>query len=323
MIKFVTLLVSLCLTLGCASKNYRFGISDQPIETNASSLESTSEEMSELPWSFQDNAGKRFVNDYWDICTTLEYDYIVDSLPTFYEALLIRYKTAFGDLPIPTSPMKVYLFSSQEEWQEQLIRMLGYRQAEHWFQLESGGITIDGTAVLYHLDRRGRSRVTLRIAAHEGWHQYAEKVCLKPIPTWLDEAIGTWMEGFRLRRGEVQFMPASNWDRLATLRRIVSANRLSPLKELMNSEPSDLLADGRTNLLAYYAELWGLMSFIVEYEGGKYFSSLRHLLNCAVDGTLREPTRGWLAWFTDEPKEFEQEYKEWVVDYCRPGAQWR
>ena len=89
----------------------------------------------------------------------------------------------------------------------------------------------------------------------------------------LDEAIGTWMEGFRLRRGEVQFMPASNWDRLATLRRIISANRLSSLEDLMNSEPSDLLTDGRTTLLAYYAELWGLISFIIEYEDGKYVPS--------------------------------------------------
>ena len=276
----------------------------------------------EMPWSFQGEEGKRMLLDVWDIRTTLKYQHIVDSLPSFYEALINRYTTVFGELPYPDRKMDVYLFATESQWQSQLATILG-DEAEHWYQLKSGGVTIDGTAVLYHLDRRGRSRVTLRIAAHEGWHQYAEAVFAKCLPTWLDEGIGTWMEGFRIRRGEVQFMPASNWDRLTTLRAILYANRLAPLSELMQSDPSTLLSSGRTTLLGYYAQLWGLVSFIIEFEDGKYMPSLQSLLQEAVAGTIRKPRHGWLMYFTADPIQFEDEYKKWVAQYVRPNGQWR
>lgn len=278
--------------------------------------------MMELPWQFSGDQGERFLSDVWDIKTTLKYDHIVSSLPMFYDALIQRYTTAFGDFPYPTKRMDVFLFATEDQWRIKMYELLG-AEAKQWFKLESGGITIDGTAVLYHLDRRGRSRVTLRIAAHEGWHQYAETTFKASLPTWLDEGIGTWMEGFRLRRGSVQFTPRSNWDRLTTLRTIVQSGRMYTLEELMQSEPSELLADSRNSLLGYYAQLWGLVSFIIEYEDGKYFPALQHILQTAVDGTIHVPYKGWLFCFAEEPAEFEREYKEWVVDYVRPGGSWR
>jgi hypothetical protein len=225
-------------------------------------------------------------------------------------------------LPYPKEKMDVFLFASEEQWQSKLSQMLG-KEAEHWFQLKSGGVTIDGIAVLYHLDRRGRSRVTLRIAAHEGWHQYAEAAFVSCLPTWLDEGIGTWMEGFRIRRGEVQFLPASNWDRLTTLREIINAGRMSSLNVLMQSDPSTLLSTGRTTLLGYYAQLWGLVSFIIEYEDGKYMPALRTLLQEAATGAIREPSKGWLSYFSTDQVLFEKEYNKWVVQYVRPGSSWR
>ena len=298
--------------------------------TNKENLESTllrateanNQIMFELPWSYQGDEGDRYVSDVWDIRTTIKYQHILDSLPPFYNALIERYTTVFGDLPYPKKKMDVYLFSLESQWQEQLRLMLG-KEAEHWFQLESGGVTIDGTAVLYHLDQRGRSRVTLRIAAHEEWHQYAEAAFASSLPTWLDEGIGTWMEGFRFRRGEVQFQPASNWDRLTMLRKIVNANRLTSLEELMESDPSELLSSGRTSLLGYYAQLWGLVSFIVEYDNGKYLPALRRFLQEAALGTIQEPKQGWLSYFSTDPTFFESEYKEWVVKYAKPSSQWR
>jgi len=312
----LSILVVFLLSLSCCSS---------PSKSNSApprAVETTDAFMFELPWSYNGNTGVRFVSDVWDIRTTLKYQHILDSLPVFYDALIERYTTAFGVLPYPKEKMDVYLFATDEEWRVKLTELLG-KEAQHWFQLQSGGVTIDGTAVLYHLDRRGRSRVTLRIAAHEGWHQYAEAAFVTCLPTWLDEGIGTWMEGFRIRRGEVQFLPASNWDRLTTLREIINAGRLSSLKDLMQSDPSELLANGRATLLGYYAQLWGLISFIVEYEDGRYMPALRTLLQEAATGIIREPTRGWLSCFSNSSKEFEAEYIKWVVQYVRPGSQWR
>jgi hypothetical protein len=295
-------------------------ITNEPVTQHA--VETTDATMFESPWVFEGDEGVRYVSDVWDIRTTIKYEHILESLPPFYDALIERYTTVFGVLPYPKEKMDVFLFASEEQWQSKLSQMLG-KEAEHWFQLKSGGVTIDGIAVLYHLDRRGRSRVTLRIAAHEGWHQYAEAAFVSCLPTWLDEGIGTWMEGFRIRRGEVQFLPASNWDRLTTLREIINAGRMSSLNVLMQSDPSTLLSTGRTTLLGYYAQLWGLVSFIIEYEDGKYMPALRTLLQEAAIGAIREPSKGWLSYFSTDQVLFEKEYNKWVVQYVRPGSSWR
>jgi len=178
-------------------------------------------------WSFRGNEGKLLMSDAWNIHTTIEYEHIVEMLPDFYSALIERYMTSFGELPFPEKPLDVFLFADESQWQKKLDEILG-REARQWFKLGRGGVTINGTAVLYYLDRRGRSRATLRIAAHEGWHQYAESIFKVCLPTWLDEGIGTWMEGFRIRQGEVEFYPNMNWDRLTVLRKIIAADRLTP-----------------------------------------------------------------------------------------------
>lgn len=278
--------------------------------------------MSRSPWKYHGANGTQLVSEIWNIRTTIEHQQIVDSLPNFYGGLIEHYTSVFGELPYPMERIDVFLFAEESQWKLKLRELLG-NEAESWYALGRGGLTVDGTGVLYHLDKNGRSRVTLRIAAHEGWHQYAEHTFKSCLPTWLDEGIGTWMEGFRLRRGNLQFTPASNWDRLTTIRKIVSANRLSSLDYLINSEPSELLASGRSSLLGYYAQLWAFTSFIMEYEDGKYRLALRNLLLRAVDGTLKEPRDGWLAFFTEDKIQMEEEYKGWVVQYVRPGSSWR
>ncbi len=273
-------------------------------------------------WQFDGAQGVQFITPHWDIRSTIQISRIVDSLPDFYNDLLDHYTTVFGELPYPPKRIDVFLFATESQWRKKLQEMLG-AEASQWYSLGKGGLTIDGTGVLYHLDRRGRSRVTLRIAAHEGWHQYAEATFKTCLPTWLDEGIGTWMEGFRIRNGEVVFTPASNWDRLSTVRKLVQAERLDSLAYLLGSDPSTLLATGRTTLLGYYAQLWALTSFIIEYDEGKYFPGLKKILHSALDGTLLEPRGGWMFAFTDNPVAFEREYIDWVKEYVRPGSSWR
>ncbi len=273
-------------------------------------------------WSYFGEEGVQFVTPNWNIRTTIPVPRIVDSLPDFYDDLLHHYTTVFGELPYPQKAIDVFIFANETQWKRKLHEILG-NGAEEWYSLGRGGLTVDGIGVLYHLDKRGRSRVTLRIAAHEGWHQYAEAVLIDPLPTWLDEGIGTWMEGFRIRSGETIFMPASNWDRLSTLRKIVSADRLDSLDFLINADPSALLSTGRTNLLGYYAQLWAFTSFILEFDEGKYRPALRRLLKAALAGNLRMPNGGWLFAFTNSPLVIEEEFRNWVKQYVRPGSSWR
>jgi hypothetical protein len=293
-------------------------------EISQTAAVATANVMSNTPWSYYGATGTQLISDTWNVRTTIQYEHIIESLPSFFDGIMARYTTAFGELPYPRERLNVYLFAEESQWKRKLQEILG-NSAEKWFQLGRGGVTIDGTAVLYDLDRRGRSRATLRIAAHEGWHQYAESVFKDCLPTWLDEGIGTWMEGFRIRKGEVQFLPASNWDRLSALRRIVHQDRLTTLSILLNSDPSKLLEVGRSSLLGYYAQLWAFTSFIMEANDGEYRTSLESLLLSAVHGELKKPRTkgGWLNLFTDDPEQMEEEFKQWVVEYVKPGGEWR
>ena len=316
MIKRVLVCLFVIAVLSCQSSHR------EEIPQTAAIAEMNS--MSRMAWSYYGDSGTQLISDTWNIRTTIEYEHILETLPAFFDAIIRRYTTAFGELPYPNERLNVYLFAKESQWQRKLEQILG-KKAQKWFQLGRGGVTIDGTAVLYDLDKRGRSRATLRIAAHEGWHQYAESVFEDCLPTWLDEGIGTWMEGFRIRRGEVQFLPASNWDRLSALRRIVQDDRLTPLTILLNSDPSELLEVSRSSLLGYYAQLWAFTSFIMEAKNGEYRTSLQELLLDALHGELKRPhTRGgWLDLFTDDHEQMEVEYKAWVVQYVKPGSTWR
>jgi hypothetical protein len=110
---------------------------------------------------------------------------------------------------------------------------------------------------------------------------------------------------------------------LSTLRKIVSADKLDSLNSLLTSEPSALLSTGRSTLLSYYAQLWALTSFIVEFDNGKYLPRLHAVLASALEGTLKKPRGGWMYAFTYNPIQMEREYKGWVVQYVRPGSTWR
>ncbi|MCH2147192.1 MAG: DUF1570 domain-containing protein [Phycisphaerales bacterium] len=282
-------------------------------------------QFSSTPWTFEGNEGVHIQTEYWNIYTTIQYEHIVDLLPSFYEELVGHYATVFGQLPYPNRRMDVFLFATQSQWRMKVQDMLG-RDAEQWFGLGRGGLTIEGVAVLYDLDRRGRSRTTLRIAAHEGWHQYAEAIFQSELPTWLDEGIGTWMEGFRMRNGSIQFEPTSNWDRLSSLRKLVNAKRLTPLTEVMSSNPSALLSDSRSSLLGYYAQLWGLTSFLIEAENAVHREQLLNIFHQALDGTLkrrRVSPSYWLQFFTDDVDAFEKRCHEWIKQFVRPGSPWR
>ena len=277
------------------------------------------------PWAYESYEGVHIQTEYWNVYTTIGYEHIVNLLPMFYEELVDHYSTVFGQLPTPARRMDVFLFATQSQWRMKVQDMLG-RDAEQWYSLGRGGLTIDGVAVLYDLDRRGRSRTTLRIAAHEGWHQYAEAIFQSELPTWLDEGIGTWMEGFRMRNGSIQFEPTSNWDRLNSLRKLVYAKRLMPLTEVMSSNPSALLSDSRSSLLGYYAQLWGLTSFLIEAEDGNYREELLNIFQQALDGTLngrRVNPSYWLRFFTDDEKALELEYQDWIKQFVKPGSPWR
>ena len=292
---------------------------------------SGSDELSDVPvelrpWEFAGHDGQIIVTPHYNLYTTLRRHSVLDRLPLFLERGLIQYTTAFGRLPTPKSRLESYLFETRNQWEAKTRQMLP-DQAGTFLTLGRGGFTTRGTSVLYYI---GRSD-TLAIAAHEGWHQYSQRTLGNQIPLWLEEGIATYMEGYiSYPDGVPKYRPWSNLERYHTLRRAVRAARMIPLSELLRRSPQSFLADGKTRLLVYYAQVWALVHFLADGEDGRYRGALRRVLIDASRGELvggeqaagerRLGPRVLTSYFDADLAAFEQRYLEYVRRIVRTGG---
>ena len=111
------------------------------------------------PWTFFGIDGRHVTTPHFEIYTTIDDSRLTTRLPMFYEAALAHYTTAFGELPLPSCRLVSYLFGDRRQWQNQTRIMLP-EQAATFEGLGRGGFTTGGTAVLYDIDRNGRTRDT-------------------------------------------------------------------------------------------------------------------------------------------------------------------
>ena len=222
------------------------------------------------------------------IYTTVQMEEFVHHLPLFYELALAQYTSVLGDLPMPDTLLETYLFHDRRQWQAKTRQLLP-DQANIFGSLGRGGFTTRGIAVLYYIDFRNSrvSRDTFAIAAHEGWHQYTQQTFKHHLPVWLEEGIATYMESFSLdREGTPEFRPWANRERRSALSRAARRDQLIPLSELLRRSPQSFLESSRDKLLVYYAQVWALTRFMVEWDDGHYRSGLEEVLQDAAHGRL-------------------------------------
>ena len=238
------------------------------------------------PWQFGEHSGCLICTRNHRIYTTIENESILERLPLFYERALAHYTTSITRLPKPSAPLETYLFQTRTQWQNKTEQMLP-DQARMFSNLGRGGFTTRGTAVLYYIDRRGRTRDTFAIAAHEGWHQYTQKTFRHQLPIWLEEGVATYMEGYRTDpEGFTEFIPTENNERRYALRDAVRNRRLIPLDDLLTRTPQSFLNNSKDSLLTYYSQVWALTRFLVEGEDGRYRQALASVLTDAAEGRL-------------------------------------
>ena len=271
--------------------------------------------------------------------TTLEDGWLYEKMPAFLEKALEHYRTAIIELPEPRRPLETYIFSERGQWQS-FTRLILPGEAGLYLSLGKGGYTTDKKAVLYDIGRWD----TLCITAHEGWHQYAQSMFAESLPAWFDEGVATWMEGCRFDRSadEPTFMPWRNFERFNELRRCVRIGRMYPLYDLLAQPPEFFLKNGREHLLAYYAQIWAFMHFLMEGEDGRYRSGVERVLEDARDGRLgrtmatspqldrlSERERASLSargltlavvYFNGDLDELEREYREFIQSISGRGA---
>ncbi len=226
--------------------------------------------------------GVRLQTPHYQIYTSTQSRDLADRLPEFMESALDHYTTALVSLPKPSQLMTSYLFRNRDQWGDYTRQRLP-NEANTYLKLGRGGYTTGGETVYYDIGRYD----TFIIAAHEGWHQFTQNTFKHMLPIWLEEGVATYMEGNSMRGGTIEFLPWRNFERYRALRNAVRDGGLIPLTRLINGTPQSFLNDGgKTPLLSYYAQVWALVHFLNEGEGGKYREGLRKVISDAANGRL-------------------------------------
>jgi len=297
-------------------------------------------------WQFGADPGRLHVSENFRIHSTLSDGSLDRALTTFSERALAQYRSAIVALPAPPAPLETFIFGNRAQWERFTRDRLG-RSAGPYLSMGKGGFTTEGDAILYDIGRLD----TLTILAHEGWHQYTQRTFRHPLPLWLEEGVACWMEAVRPGRGDSSkspFLPWRNYERFGELRNGARADMFIPLEALLDSTPEQFLRQGKDRLLLYYAQVWALVHFLNEGEGGRYADALRQLLSDAAEGRLagrmansqafpnprartmhlQSRVGKWvvLEYFNPRFAEFKDEYERFLRQITAPGvsqAVWR
>lgn len=285
------------------------------------------------PWSYNAREGRVIRTPNYRIFTTQPDSVLNARVPMFVEAALDHYRTAFTDsgrpLPLPELKLDTFILASRTDW-AMLTKQLTGEQAELYLRIPRGGFAFGGKALVYDIGARD----TLAILSHEGWHQYTQRTFKQPLPVWLEEGLGAYMEGHRWTGpggGTPTFLPWCNTERFDQLRRAHAQGRLLPLPQLLDSVPQDLMNPSTEDAITYYAQVWALTHFLAEGVEGKYRPALAALLADAAEGsmdtfigkilglpnarraiTFRRGPSVFLAYFNQDLEQVSKEYDEFV-----------
>ncbi len=235
-------------------------------------------------WEYAGHPGKLVRTPSYRLFTTATDADLVARLPGFLESALDRYTTAFGPLPRPALRLDTFLMGDRDQWQVLTRQVMG-ADAPTYLRIERGGFASGGRALLWTIGMRD----TLAIAAHEGWHQYTQRTFRQELPAWLEEGIAVSMEGFIQDPSDPSRVVLVSWANPERFGQLVRASRrgeLIPLGRLLNDSPQELMAQSTEGTLTYYAQLWALLLFLREGEGGRFASGLSRAVADAAAGRL-------------------------------------
>ncbi|CAG1008266.1 hypothetical protein PHYC_03542 [Phycisphaerales bacterium] len=293
--------------------------------------------LSSEAWTFESKDGLLVRTPSYRVFTTATKYGLAQRVPVFLERCLIHYTSTLGDLPLPREPMETYMLGNRPQWTRVTQRFMG-SEAEVYLKIQRGGFAADGRAILYDIGPRD----TFAIAAHEGWHQYTQKTFRSPLPVSFEEGLATYMEGFRWadsERSRPRFLPWANLERFEQLRSANSMGKLMSLSKLQQATPQDLIADDPDAALVYYAQVWAMIHFLHEGEGGAHRANLEKLLRDAASGELHKRIRRELGsrsssayatrrtgvdllglYFGARADDMDAAYREFIADIVKVGS---
>lgn len=269
------------LSSGCdaPASQSGFELPASSITSNAPHVEAV---MARDTWDFGSAKGTAITTRSFRIYSTADAA-LTSRLPAFLEASLIHDRTALADLPAPSDRMETFVLANRTEW-SRCVQMIWAEKSEPYLFIQRGGVTAGGKSVLYDIGPRD----TLVLAAHEGWHQFAQSTFKEQLPTWLDEGIAAYMEGFRSEAGTDRFvfLPWANTERFDRLRDAYAAGALMSLREMMASSPTRQISSSGGDALTWYAQAWVLVHWLNEGDGGAMRAGLNQVVADASNGAI-------------------------------------
>lgn len=237
--------------------------------------------LSDEPWTFDSAAGTMLRTPHWRLFTTSTRQTMRQRLPAFVERALDHYTSALGELPRPSRSPEIFVFSSRAQWESMTRRLMG-EEADTYLRIQRGGFTSRGQSVLWEIGPRD----TYTMIAHEAWHAYTQTTFKEPLPVSWEEALSTYMEGFRFdfAKGEATFRPWANMERFDRLREAHAQGRLLPLAEWQRATPQRLMERSPALALDFYAQGWAVVHFLNEGQEGTHAAALRELVSDAARG---------------------------------------
>ncbi len=228
-------------------------------------------------WENSYGSGLRLTTAHYRIFTTILEPEILRRIPAFMESAYQAYRTQLIEAVEPQTGLTTYLFANRRQWEEFTKDFTG-DQARTFCRIKAGAYYHNGSCVAYDI---GPER-TLAVLGHEGWHQFSDKHFKFRLPSWIDEGIAMLFETSDAESGKFQLAPAQNAYRLSSLKKTLENNSMIPLRELISSNPGDVLATDRTEaVMAFYSQAYALVRFLQEADSGRRKKAYDRLL---VDG---------------------------------------
>jgi hypothetical protein len=274
----------------------------------------------ETAWKYRGRPGTRLDTEHYRIYTTLTEPRLISWLPQTMETALRFYQTLVPASRTPSEPMPVFLFAKREEFEDFTKRTFPAR-AEILTQVRGGGFMENGITVIQYVSHP----TTFPVMTHEGFHQYLHQYAAPDVPAWLNEGLAVLCEGQRWGNdGLTEFDKWHSPTRRNQLAEALLTEDLIDLPQLLRMNAGNVVGGPQRQIHAYYGQVWALMLFLQEGEGGKYAADFERLLATIGKQDLKMHARAahvsegarrfsfgrelFRAFFGDDLKKIEQEY---------------
>jgi len=231
-------------------------------------------------WENKYGPGLKLTTAHYEIFTTFLDPVTLRYCPGFMESVYRAYNSQLPEFIETQTKLTIYLFGERGQW-EDFTRDFAGQQARMYCRIKAGAYYHNGACVAYDIGPRR----TLSVLGHEGWHQFNDRHFEFRLPSWLDEGVAMLFESNRSQQGTFHLEPAKNAYRLNALKRTLANSKTVPLRDLIASNPGQVLATDDTEaVMAFYSQSYALVRFLREADSGRGLGAYYRLLADGLRG---------------------------------------